>query len=130
MIQVGDQVVTTYNSGEYIGEVVEFTASGRSAVKVLSVLKHPEQGDLHHPMKGDARRFFQRRALAFGEITLIDIPNLRQFDGEVPDYQASLHNSLNRELKRVQLIELWAHRSKDELVGLYKDYGFEMNQED
>jgi len=124
MVQVGDQVIAGYNSGEYYGEVVELTPSNRYAVKILAVIKHPDQGDLHHPMKGDARRFFQRRALAFNEITLVDASSLRSYSGEIPDYQSSLLNALNREMIRVQQIELWAHRSLDELKGLAADYGF------
>lgn len=125
MVQVGDRVIAAYNSGEYYGEVVELTPSNRYAVKILAVIKHPDQGDLHHPMKGDARRFFQRRALAYSEITLVDTPSIRPYSGEIPDYQVSLFNALNKEMKRVQQIELWAHRSLDELKGLAADYGFE-----
>jgi len=130
MVQAGDQVIAVYNTGEYIGEVVEITPSNRYAVKVLAVIKHPDQGDLHHPMKGDAKRFFQRRAHAFGEITLVEASGLRPYRGEVPDYKASLLNALNREMNRVQQIELWAHRSLDELQGLASDYGFKVEKED
>jgi kinase-associated protein B len=130
MVQVGDQVIASYNSGEYFGEVVELTPSNRFAVKILAVIKHPDQGDLHHPMKGDARRFFQRRALAYSEITLVDTSSLRPYNGDIPEYQASLLQALEREMKRVQQIELWAHRSLDELKGLAADYGFAEKQED
>lgn len=125
MAHVGDVVRAIYNSGEYIGEVVEITASNKTAVKIAAVIKHPDQGDLHHPMKGDARRFFQRKALAFGEIALVPFHDLRPYSGEIPDYQASLLNALNRETERLQQIELWAHRSLLELADLRKEYGLD-----
>jgi len=124
MATVGDWVVAEYNSGVYVGEVVEITHSGKAAVRIEAVLKHPDQGDLHHPQKGDAKRFFQRRALAHTEIALVPQHYLQAHTGEVPDYEASLRTALEREERRLEQIELWAHRSLDELKGLRKDYGF------
>ena len=66
----GDLVKASYKSGEYIGEIVEMTRS-KAAVKVLAVLKHPAQGDLHHPYEVDGVMFMQRKALSYQEIALM-----------------------------------------------------------
>lgn len=44
-------------------------------VKILAVLTHPKQGDLHHPNKADV---------------------VKPFDEAVPDYADSLRSALNR----------------------------------
>ena len=64
----GDKVKAVYKTGEYIGELVTITDQ-KSLVKILAVLKHPTQGDLHHPLEVDGVFFHQRRALAFQEKT-------------------------------------------------------------
>jgi kinase-associated protein B len=124
MFAVGDKVIAEYKSGEYIGEIIELTPSNKLAVRIASVMKHPDQGDLHHPMQGDAQRFMQRRALAFGEIALIVPHNARPYEGHVPAYEASLKDSVDREKRRLEQLALWAKRSLVELEGLEKDYGF------
>ena len=56
--QPGDVVQAEYKSGIYVGEVVEVKAERRKAlIKVLAVLKHPDQGDLHHPGQADVPLF-------------------------------------------------------------------------
>jgi len=124
MFEVNDWVLAEYNTGEYIGQIIELTPSGKLAVRIAAILKHPDQGDLHHPMQGDARRFFQRKALAFGEIALIVPRSARPYDGQVPDYESSLQEAFDREKRRLEQIALWAQRSLAELDGLRKDYGF------
>jgi len=121
VITVGDRVRASYKSGEYIGEVMELSER-KAAVRVLAVLKHPAQGDLHHPGKADVNLFHQRRALAFQEIALMPLPTLLLYSSEVPDYRASLKNALDREVRDLQGQLNYASRALDELKSLQADY--------
>lgn len=119
--QVGTIVQASYKSGEYIGEVVEVIWN-KYAVKVLAVLKHPAQGDLHHPMEVDGVMFHQRRALSYQEIALVHRSTLMPYTSEVPEYKESLLNALQAEMDMLNKTARWAHRSLDELEKLQADY--------
>ena len=121
-LKAGSIVRATYKSGEYIGELVEFTRT-KAAVKVLAVVKHPAQGDLHHPMETEGVLFHQRRALAYGEIALMHQSSLLPFHGEVPDYQTSLKAALEKEMEMLRKMARWANRSLEELEKLKQEYG-------
>ncbi|TKJ07484.1 kinase, partial [Bacillus cereus] len=45
--EIGEIVTGIYKTGKYIGEVTN-SRPGSYVVKVLAVLKHPVQGDLHN----------------------------------------------------------------------------------
>lgn len=92
-------------------------------VKIKAVLTHPAQGDLHHPKQADVPFFHERRALAFGEQTNIPHQMVKPFDGEVPDYTASLQAASAR-LKDQLTADgsEWAERSLDNLAALERDY--------
>src|SRR5690625_6220440 len=66
MVQVNDIVKARYNSGEYIGRVLE-ERGNFLLVEVLAVLEHPQQGDLHHLGEVDGVAFHERKALAYRE---------------------------------------------------------------
>lgn len=55
--QPGQIVTASYKTGEYIGEVIELMSTGKAAVRILAVVKHPAQGDLHNPMNRTCRSF-------------------------------------------------------------------------
>lgn len=120
-LNVGDIVQASYKSGEYIGEIVEFTRT-KVAVKVLAVVKHPAQGDLHHPMEVDGVMFHQRRALAYGEIALMHPSTVVPYHGEVPEYKASLQQALQAEIDMLSKMARWANRSLEELEKLKAEY--------
>ena len=63
-------------------------------VKVLAVLKHPVQGDLHNVKQADVPFFHERRALAFREQTNIPEQMVKKYEGEIPDYTDSLKLAL------------------------------------
>lgn len=121
VITVGDLVKASYKSGEYIGEVMELSER-KAAVRVLAVLKHPAQGDLHHPRRADVSFFHQRKALAHQEIALMPLPTLLLYTGEVPDYHESLRTALIQELGELTKQLDYATRSLEELKLLEKDY--------
>lgn len=121
-IKVGDHVTAIYKTGEYIGEVVELTSSSKAAVKILSVVKHPTQGDLHQPMDSSVAFFHQRRALAYQEIALMPLATVRLYHGEVTPYQESLRRAIQAEIAELTNMEQWASRSLQELQQLTKEY--------
>jgi kinase-associated protein B len=122
MLTIGDKVRAAYKTGEYIGEVVELTNSAKAAVKVLAVLVHPEQGDLHNRMDPNVGFFHQRRALANGEIALMPLTTVSAYHGDVPAYADSLIAALHKEKERLISLEQWARKGLQELDELEKEY--------
>ncbi|TMU84555.1 kinase [Bacillus sp. BHET2] len=91
-IQIGDNVTAFYKTGKYIGEVTG-ERPGAFVVKILAVLKHPRQGDLHNPNDVDVPLFHERKALAHRERANIPEKTVKPFDGSVPDYNETLIES-------------------------------------
>lgn len=120
--QAGTLVTASYKTGEYIGEVVEASSPMKAAVKILAVIKHPTQGDLHNPLDPDVPFFHQRRALAFQEIALMPLSTIKLYSGAVPDYTESLQQALLRDLEQLDLTIRFAERCREELQQLKKDY--------
>ncbi|WP_188454000.1 kinase-associated lipoprotein B [Virgibacillus oceani] len=114
-ILIGDHVRAHYNSGVYIGEVLE-DRGDKYLVKVLAVKKHPMQGDLHHPGKVDGVFFHERKALAHYEKMNVAKAVVYPFDEEIPNYNDSLKESIaimkerlaikNTEFNKLALIKL------------------------
>lgn len=118
---VGDIVVTTYKTGDYIAEIMELTPP-RAVVKTLAVVKHPAQGDLHHPYEVDVPLFHQRRALAHQEKVVVPVSSLQNYWGQVPDYRDSLKTASEAEMASLQRMINWAKRSLVEYENLQRDY--------
>ncbi|ASN04892.1 kinase-associated lipoprotein B [Virgibacillus necropolis] len=93
--QIGKIVRAHYNSGIYIGEVIE-DRGDRFLIKVLAVHKHPMQGDLHNPGKVEDVFFHERKALAYNEKMNVAKPAVHPFEGELPSYKTSLEKSVNK----------------------------------
>jgi kinase-associated protein B len=121
-LEVGSLVTAEYKTGEYVGEIVEMSSTGKAAVKIRAVLKHPTQGDLHNPMDPNVPFFHQRRALADGEIALMPIYTIKPFNGMVQEYRLSLERALYSEIRALQQQAQWVERSLQELEQLKKDY--------
>ncbi|KIL43649.1 sporulation phosphorelay system protein KapB [Jeotgalibacillus campisalis] len=100
-IEVGQMVKAFYKTGAYIGKLTENKGS-HAVVQIKEVLKHPKQGDLHHPNETDVPLFHERKALAFNERANIPLNMIKPFE-EVPgEYFDSLRASvaaLEQELK-------------------------------
>jgi kinase-associated protein B len=124
MLEVGTIVTAEYKTGKYAGEIVEISPSGKVAVKILAVIKHPTQGDLHNPMDPHVAFFHQRRALAYQEIALMPPHTVSRFQGTIMEYRASLERALHAEIRQLQQTVQWAERSLEELDQLRKDYAF------
>lgn len=119
--QIGELVTTKVRTGIYIGEVYELYGS-RLVVKILAVIKHPEQGDLHHPQDPDVPLFHERRALAYTEKTTVLLKDVERYNGEVPDYKQSLVKATQQELLRLDKLHRWAAKSINNLQGLIETY--------
>lgn len=119
--EVGNIVKAKVRSGLYVGEVVELNRP-RALVKVLAVLKHPEQGDLHQPYNPDVAMFHERRALSYTEKTTVLIRDLEGYTGAVPDYQESLRAAVAAEIESLDRLNRWTAKSLETMIGLQKEY--------
>lgn len=118
----GDIVTAIYKTGKYIGEVTD-SRPGIYVVKILAVLKHPRQGDLHNPKEVDVPLFHERKALAFRERANIPEKMIKPYEGDIPDYNDTLISSFN-ELKDGLETEdsAFAQKSLETLKGVKREY--------
>ncbi|UFT98204.1 kinase-associated lipoprotein B [Radiobacillus kanasensis] len=121
--QVGDTVKAHYKSGTYVGEIVEDRGQNY-LIKVLAVLKHPLQGDIHNYGKTEDVFFHQRKALSFEEKMNVSKSATHPYEEEVPDYKESLKAALNTQKKKFEQEEKTAFQQKalEELNDLEKRY--------
>lgn len=121
-----------HRSGAYIAKTVEI-AQTRVLVEIAAVLRHPLQGDLHHPYRTDVALFHERKAAAYREKVWLPLKAAEPYNGPVPDYDASLRaaweeqvNALREtaEAKRATDPELaaWADESLKRLEQLRLEY--------
>ncbi|MEH7118739.1 kinase-associated lipoprotein B [Neobacillus vireti] len=121
-LQVGNVVTGIYKTGKYIGEITEIRPQ-HYLVRVLAVVKHPMQGDLHHPKDADVLFFHERKALSYREQTNIPKQMVKPFEGEVPNYQESLKEALEKLGKELtEANSEWADMSLRAIESLKKDY--------
>lgn len=126
-IETGMIVTALYKTGKYVGKA-EQIKNGKVLVSILSVLKHPKQGDLHNPNQSNVPFFHQRKAMAFQEKTWAPIHTVKPYDGEVQDYGTSLKNAFQELYVSLEAADdEWSTRSLLELEKLKKDYKFEVN---
>ncbi|GIN59220.1 kinase-associated lipoprotein B [Lederbergia ruris] len=91
----GDIIVTNKKTGKYIGEITAVQGD-MLTVRILAVLNHPRQGDLHNPMQADVPFFHERKALAYREQTNIQTRIAKPYEGDIPDYKDSLKEAYSR----------------------------------
>lgn len=126
-ITIGTLCMIHYKTGRYIAEFVERSQnnSSRAVVKILSVVDHPQQGDLHHPYEVDVPIFHQRKASAFTEHVLLPLNSIEIYTGEVIDYQSSLANAMQRQLQELtKKDDEWSNKAREQLQLMSKEYGF------
>ncbi|MGN7383747.1 Kinase-associated lipoprotein B precursor [Chlamydia abortus] len=120
---IGEIVQAEYKTGRYIGKIIDWNPQGtKAAVQVLAVLKHPMQGNLHHPMSPDVSYFHQRRALADQEIALMPIDTIQPYSGTVPDYESSLKDALRADMAALDKTIRFSQKCLAELEALQKEY--------
>ncbi|MFC4302373.1 sporulation phosphorelay system protein KapB [Cohnella boryungensis] len=120
---VGNEIVKiSYKTGDYIGEIAD-RDERRALVKVLAVLQHPTQGDLHSAYDPDAAMFHERRALSYTEKVWVPRQTVQPYTGAIPEYRESLRTALGLERERVDRLRRWAEKCLANLETLHKDYG-------
>lgn len=120
---IGDKVIAHYKTGKYVGEITNIRSNGYIVVKTLAVLKHPMQGDLHHPKQTEVDFFHERKALAYREQTNIPANMVKPFIEDIPDYTNSLRHSLEilkQDLKNDE--SKWAEMCLQCLAKLENEY--------
>jgi kinase-associated protein B len=121
-LQIGEVVTAIYKTGKYIGEVTEVRPQ-HYLVRVLAVLKHPMQGDLHSPKDADVLIFHERKALSYREQANIPYKMVKPFDNEVPDYRESLKEAVgNMKEELAETASEWAEMSLRAIESLEKEY--------
>jgi kinase-associated protein B len=121
-MQIGEVVTGIYKTGKYIGEITEVRHQ-HYLVRVLAVVKHPMQGDLHNPKEADVQIFHERKALSYREQANIPKQMVKPFKEEVPDYLESLRQAVDK--MKTELTEnatSWAEMSLNSIASLEKDY--------
>ncbi len=121
----GEIVTAQYKTGKYIGEKLEVNEQNvTTLIKVLAVLKHPTQGDLHNPNQTDVPLFHQRKALAQFEKAWMPSHTVKPFqEEEIPDYKKSLQEALSNQIKELKSKDTeWTKKSLLLLEELEKEY--------
>ncbi|KON67131.1 kinase-associated lipoprotein B [Peribacillus butanolivorans] len=119
---IGDKVTAIYKTGKYIGEINDIRPTSY-LVKVLAVVKHPMQGDLHNPKQTEVSMFHQRRALAFRERTNVPKNMVRVFEEEIPEYKESLREAVENMARTLSEVHTeWNNKSLQLLEELAADY--------
>jgi len=121
-LEVGAFVKASYKSGEYIGELLEIRET-KAVVKILAVLQHPIQGDLHHPFEAEVPFFHQRKALSYQEKALITFRDIVKYELPIPDYESSLSQAIEDQLTWYnQKNDNWARKAIAALEEVRKEY--------
>ncbi|WP_078427141.1 kinase-associated lipoprotein B [Alkalihalobacterium alkalinitrilicum] len=119
---IGQTVTGIYKTGKYIGEITNVRPE-QYVVRVLAVLKHPDQGDLHNPKETDVELFHERRALAYREQTNIPKVYVKPYSDDVPSYEESLKEALKQQYTKLESDQsAWANKSIEMLQSLEKEY--------
>ncbi|WP_445492380.1 kinase-associated lipoprotein B [Niallia sp. 03133] len=121
-LTAGTIVTAFYKTGKYIGEVMEIRAHSY-LIKVIGVLKHPMQGDLHHPKATEGVFFHERKALGFNEKMNAPKQMVKKYEGDIPPYAESLQQAVEKmENEFIEDSSEFARRSLFHLKELKKEY--------
>ncbi|MCR1873592.1 kinase-associated lipoprotein B [Mammaliicoccus lentus] len=111
-----------HKTGKYVVEIVE-EKGDQLLVKVVAVLKHPRQGDLHNPNEVDNVFFHERKALSQYEKRYTTAQFLKEYQADVPSYIESLKNSLYElEEKMKERNNAYSEQALKCIEQLKKDY--------
>ncbi|MCQ9300595.1 kinase-associated lipoprotein B [Staphylococcus hyicus] len=111
-----------HKSGVYGVEVVEETQD-QILVKVMQVIKHPKQGDLHSPNEAEGVFFHERKALSLYEKRYTTKSKLKPIGVDPLPYEVSLQRAITQlETKLKTEDTLYNQKSLMCLNELKKDY--------
>lgn len=82
-----------HKTGVYGVEIVE-ESNDQVLVKVMQVIKHPKQGNLHHPNEVEGVFFHERKALSLYEKRFTTKSKLKPFEDEIMPYTDSLQQAI------------------------------------
>ncbi|OZM57419.1 hypothetical protein CIB95_08135 [Lottiidibacillus patelloidae] len=122
-IQIGDIASAKYKTGRYIGEVIDIEEN-RILLKILAILKHPTQGDLHAPKQTEVPLFHTRKALAHYEKAWMPKATVTKYTEEIiPPYKESLSKAVQElEAELNKMDSTFARESLNCIKELKEDY--------
>ncbi|VEF47118.1 KinB signal transduction protein [Bacillus freudenreichii] len=118
------QIVRAFRkTGSYIGEITEIRQD-ICIVRVLAVLKHPMQGNLHHPREVEVPFFHERKAHAFREQIQVPSNMVRPYEDEIPKYENSLKDAVQKLYEELasKPEDPFSNRSLEALKVLIREY--------
>ena len=122
MIKTGEIVTAFYKTGKYIGEVSDVHPDSYT-VKILAVMRHPAQGDLHHPKQVDVPFFHERKALAYTERANIPAATVKPYEGSIPNYNESLKEAVAALKNRLEQDKSdFSRKSLESLQAVQREY--------
>lgn len=124
-INLNSLIETEYNSGTYIGRVIE-DRKNFWLVEVLAVKVHPTQGDLHNPNQVEGVAFHERKALAFKEKFNARKRKTSLYTGEVPEYSSSLKDAVKNLRQSLSEETLFNKKSLEKLDDLEESFYHEI----
>ncbi|SDI27436.1 kinase-associated lipoprotein B [Natribacillus halophilus] len=114
-----------YKTGVYVGEELE-RKDDRTLIKVLAVLKHPLQGDLHQGFETEVPLFHERNALSYYEKTWVPTVTVQPYEEDIPDYKTSLRTALDNEKEKMKAREdEFGEKALNSLESLETRYKFD-----
>lgn len=126
-MNIGDVVTAHYKSGKYIGTITNMRP-GVFTVKISSVLRHPAQGDLHHPNQAEDVFFHERKALAHHEQANIPEAAVHPYEGEIVPYNESLVTAVQKlENRFTGKDDAFSEKSLEALQSVKKEYALMYN---
>ncbi|MBM7648504.1 kinase-associated protein B [Bacillus ectoiniformans] len=121
-MNTGEIVTAFYKTGKYIGEITA-VRPGQYTVRILAVLRHPAQGDLHNPKTADVPFFHERKALAHREQANIPENTVNPYEGDIPDYFESLDTAFHKLKSKLEADDsAFAEKSLDAMQAIQKEY--------
>ncbi|WP_050183013.1 kinase-associated lipoprotein B [Domibacillus robiginosus] len=121
-MNIGDLVTAHYKSGKYIGTITGIRP-GTYTVKILSVLRHPAQGDLHNPNEAEVPFFHERKALAHYEQANIPESAVHPYEEALADYNESLIAAVHKlEARLKERQNAFSACSLESLQSVKKEY--------
>ncbi|TDM12527.1 sporulation phosphorelay system protein KapB [Macrococcus lamae] len=111
----------SFKTGRYIVEKVSEQQNG-IVIKIIAVLIHPKQGDLHHSHETETF-FHERKALAQYEKRVVSPNLLKPYSAEVPAYNESLRQAvIVMEKKLVEEDSVFSHLALQKMQSLKEEY--------
>lgn len=109
-----------HKTGIYIVEKIEDRPQG-ALVKVVSVITHPMQGDLHHRGEVDNVFFHERKALSYNEKRIVDNNLLKPYNDDVIEYTDSLKQAVAKLEHKLNLEHTKFNTKSLEMLGALKN---------